>query len=258
MGDWNTLHHFDDKTFYSMIVPDFKSNGQLLRKYFNSKFGSYIVYGNDQNEERIAEILRFSQFLDNHFKSDTLLNIQKRKKGINENYSDFIQKRNQEEEDFQKANGAIIEDINHILTLMIFSECAGFNPHLILGRSIFTGSVCAKPKSIAENIISKLTDNELGSIFYPSRSNRSGIINWITHEELQLLWLDKENIYSEKEETGKYFSDFLKFVEIALENNLGLISGTNMNESILKLIQSPLSVKIDVQELGLEYVINYE
>lgn len=258
MGDWNTLHHFDDKIFYSRIVPDFKSNGQLLRNYFNSEFGKYIVYGNDKNEERIAEILRFSQFLDKDFKSPALLGIQTRKKGINEDYSEFIQKLYQDEEDFQKANGHIIEDINHILTLMIFSECAGFNPHLILGRSIFTGSVSTKPKSMAEDIISKFTNNELGGIFNSSRSNRTGIINWITNEELQLLWLDKENLYSAHKDTDKYFSDFFKFIEIAIENNLGLISGTNMNEPILKLIQSPLSVRINVKELGLENVINYE
>lgn len=56
----------------------------------------------------------------------------------------------------------------------------------------------------------------------------------------------------------KYFSDFYKFIEIAIDNNLGVISGTNMNEDILKLILSPLSVKIDIKELGLENVINYE
>lgn len=260
MGDWNTLHHFDDKKFYSEIVRDFKNGGQLLEKYFNSEFGKYIVYGSDtKDDEQIAEILRFSQLLDKNFKlHETLFKIQTRKKGINEVYADFIKKRCQDEVDFQEANGHIIEDINHILTLMIFSECAAFNPHLILGRSIFTGCVSAKPKSIAQDIISKFTDNELGSIFYSSRSNCNGLINWVTNEELQLLWLDKENLYSADKDTNKYFSDFCKFIEIALENNLGVISGTNMNERILKLIQSPLPVKIDVKKLGLESVINYE
>ena len=172
MGDWNTLHHFDDKKFYSKIVPDFKSDGQLLRKYFNSEFGKYVAYGNDKNDDRISEILRFSQHLDEDFKSHkTLLNIQTRKKGISEEYSVFIKKRYQDEEDFQKANGQIIEDINLILTLMVFSECAAFNPHLILGRTIFTGCVSASPNSVAGEIISNFADNNLGSIFYSSRSN---------------------------------------------------------------------------------------
>ena len=110
MGDWNTLHHFDDKKFYSKIVTDFKSNGQLIREYFNSDFGKYIAYGNDKNDERIAEILKFSQHLDEDFKSHkTLYNIQTRKKGISEEYSVFIKKRYQDEEDFQKANRQIIE-----------------------------------------------------------------------------------------------------------------------------------------------------
>jgi len=259
MGDWNTLHHFDDKKFYSQIVPDFKSKGQLIRKYFNSEFGKYIAYGNDKNNERIAEILKFSKLLNESFKvHETLLDIQKREKGINEVYADFIKNRYRDEAEFQNANGHIIEDINHILTLMIFSECAAFNPHLILGRKIFTGNIKAKPKSIAQDIISKFTDNERGSIFYSSMSNCNGFINWLTNEELQILWLDKESIYSRDEDSDKYFSDFCTFIEIALDNNLGVISGTNMNERILKLIEPPLPVKIDVKKLGLQSVINYE
>ncbi|MCC9064072.1 hypothetical protein [Flavobacterium piscisymbiosum] len=259
MGDWNTLHHFDDKKFYSKIVTDFKSNGELIKKYFNSEFGKYIAYGNDKNDERIAEILRFSQDLDEDFKSHkTLLNIHTRKKGTSEEYSIFIKKRYQDEEDFQKANGQVIEDINLILTLMIFSECAAFNPHLILGRSIFTGRVNANPNSVAGEIIFNFTDSNLGSIFYSSRSNCTGLINLVTNEDLKLLWLDKENLYPTNEDAKKYFTDFCKFIEIAIENNLGVVSCTNMNESILKMIQSPLSLKIDLEALGLESVINYE
>lgn len=259
MGDWNTLHYFDDKKFYSEIVPDFKNNGQLIEKYFNSELGKHIAYSNDKNVERISEIRRFSQFLDKDFKHHkTLLEIHKRSKGIDEEYSAFIKKRHQDEKIFQQENGNIIEDINLILTLIIFSECAAFNPHLILGRSIFTGNVCAKPGSVAEDVIYNFTNNDFGSIFYSTRSNRNGLINWVTHEDLRLLWLDKENLKPADNDSEKYFSDFYKFIEIAIENELGVIAGTNMNEDMLKLIQSPLSVKIDVKHLGLESVINYE
>ncbi|WP_131401745.1 hypothetical protein [Chryseobacterium sp. JM1] len=259
MGSWNTLHHFDDKKFYSTIVPDLQSEGHLLRNYFNSEFGKYIVYNNDQNEGRITDIIKFSQFLDDEFKiHETLLSIQTRKKSVNEEYNHFIKKLYKDEDDFYKENGQIIEDINLILTLIIFSECASFNPHLILGRILFTGCVSAKPGSVAEDIVSNFTNNESGSIFYSSHSNCNGIINWVTSEDLQLLWLDKENLHSAGKDADKYFSDFYKFIEIAIENDLGVISGTNMNEEVLKLIQPPLSVEIDVKELGLENVINYE
>lgn len=259
MGSWNTLHHFDDKKFYSKIVPDLRGEGYLLRNYFNSEFGKYIVGNSDQNEERITDIIKFSQLLDDEFKiHETLFSIKNRKKSVNEEYSSFIKKLYKDEDDFYRENEPIIEDINLILTLIIFSECASFNPHLILGRTIFTACVGAKPGSIAEEIISDFTNNELGSIFYPVASNCNGLINWVTNEDLQLLWLDKENLYSTGKDAEKYFSDFYKFIEIAIENDLGVISGTNMNESFLKLIQSPLSVKIDVKELKLENVINYK
>jgi hypothetical protein len=259
MGDWNTLHHFDSKKFYSKIVPDLRGEGHLLRNYFNSKFGKYIVYDNGKNEERITDIIKFSQFLDDEFKiHETLLSIRNREKNVNEEYNSFLKKLKKDEEDFYRKNERIIEDFNLILTLIIFSECASFNPHLILGRSIFTGCVNTKPGSIAEYITTDFTNNELGSIFYPCASNCNGFINWVTNEDLQLLWLDRENLHSAGKDADKYFSDFYKFMEIAIENDLGVISGTNMNEGILKLIQSPLSVKIDINELRLEYIINYE
>lgn len=260
MSDWNTLHHFDDKKFYSEIVPDFKTDGQLLKRYFNSELAKYILYGTDTtNEDRIAEILRFTKHLDKDFKThEILFNIHKRKKGINETYTNFIKKFYEDEINFRKINGHIIEDINHILTLIIFSECAAFNPHLILGRNIFIGCVSANPKSIAQELISKFIYSELGSIFYSSRSDCNGFINWVTNEELQLLWLDKENVYPSNKNASKYYSDFCKFIEIALDNNLGVISGTNLNEQILKLIESPLPFKIDIKKTGLENVINYE
>lgn len=260
MGSWNTLHHFDDRKFYSEIVPDLKNDGQLLHKYFNSKFAKRILYRREDTiNKEIAEIIKFSRFLDKDFKlHETLYEIKTREKNINESYTDFIEKRFQDERDFENANGEIIESINSLLTLIIFSECAAFNPHLILGRTIFTDCVMATPNSTAEEIMDNFTNNGLGSIFYSSYSNCNGLINWVTNEDLQLLWLDKENIYSADAETDNYFSDFCTFIEIALENNLGVISGTNMNESTLKLIPSPLNLKIDVKELGMEYVINYD
>lgn len=224
MGDWNTLHYFDDKKFYSKIVPDLRGEEYLLKNYFNSQFGKYIIYDYDHNEGRITDIIKFTAFLDDEFKiHKTLLSIQNREKSVNEEYKNFIEKLYKDEDNFYRKNGQIIEDINLILTLMIFSECASFNPHLILGRSIFTGCVSAKPKSIAEEIISKFTNNGLGSIFYSTHSNCNGFINWVTNEDLQLLWLDKENLYSKGNDAEKYFSDFYKFIEIAIENNLGVI-----------------------------------
>lgn len=255
MGDWNTLHHFNDKKFYTEIVPDLLTNGELLKKYYNLEYAKYITYPNDNITKRIDEIISFNQLLDKDFKHHkTLFDIQNGKKEINEEYSEFIKKRNQREDDFYRLNGHIIEDFNQILTLIVFSESAAFNPHLILGRTVFNGNIIAKSKSVAEDIIHNFTNSKLGSIY----NQYSGFINWITYDELQLLWLDKENLQPASDSSKKYFSDFYKFIEIAIENELGLISGTNMNERILKLIKSPLSVKIDLKEQEFVNVINYE
>ncbi|MBL7879757.1 MAG: hypothetical protein JNN23_07840, partial [Chryseobacterium gambrini] len=82
MGSWNTLHHFDDRKFYSEIVPDLKNDGQLLHKYFNSKFAKRILYRREDTiDKEIAEIIKFSRFLDKDFKlHETLYEIMTREK----------------------------------------------------------------------------------------------------------------------------------------------------------------------------------
>lgn len=44
MGDWNTLHFFDDKTFYGKVVPDLLAKGELLKKHFESKLGNSVLW----------------------------------------------------------------------------------------------------------------------------------------------------------------------------------------------------------------------
>src|SRR5690606_15063381 len=119
-------------------------------------------YGNDKNEVRISEMLNFSQLLDNNFKTHEILSsIQTRQKAIDELYTDYLKNKYKDEKDFFEEFEGVIDDVNRILTLIIFSECAAFNPHLILGRNIFTGNIIANPNSVAEEILYDITENEL-------------------------------------------------------------------------------------------------
>jgi hypothetical protein len=259
MGDWNTLHIFDDRYFYQHLVPDFKDKGAIFKRYMDSLLGKYILGDNSNSEARVQGFVELCCQLKPDFKRhETYYEIQSRKKMPAELYADFIFKQNQDEDHFQRTKAGVIEDINNLLTLIIFSECASFNPHLILGRRIFTGNVHAKPGSVADDVITRITENELGSIYYPGRANCFGLTNWVTNEELQLLWLDRDNLYAPPDGSEEYLQEFLEFAQLALQHECGFISVTNVNERVLNMIEDPkLKIDVDPQAKGWEHVINY-
>ena len=54
-------------------------------------------------------------------------------------------------------------------------------------------------------------DWRTGSVYYHRMSNCNGLINWVTYEELQLLWLDKENLLVAPDGSEEYLQEFLAF-----------------------------------------------
>ena len=127
-----------------------------------------------------------------------------------------------------------------------------------MGRRIFSGNVTAKARSIAQAVILQITENELGSIYYSKMSNCSGLINWVTYEELQLLWLDKDNLQVGPDGTEQNLQEFLAFIDLALQHECGFISVTNVNESVLNRIENPrLKINVDPSEKGWKSVIRY-
>ena len=259
MSDWNTLHFFDDKYFYANIVTDLSNEGQLLKKYFKSDLWKPILFDNNNNnnsDARIKAMLDFCQHLDKDFKRhEELSSILNRNKQSNEEYSKFRHQLNEDEKEFVLKNTYAFADLNDTLPLLLFSECASFNPHLILGRRIFSEAVDAKPKSVSEQIISQIMYAETGCVY---SYGGEGIINWITNEELQLLWLDKDNLFAKNPESEDYFQDFLTFTAIAIKNNWGFISVTNVREELLKKAKNPFfETDLDLKSLGVKNIINY-
>lgn len=257
MGDWNTLHIFNDRHFYERLVPDFKDKGELFKRHMDSLLGKYILWDNSNSEARTQQLVTFSRELTPDFKvHEKYYQIQGRKKKPTEVYAEFISKRVQDDDDFRHIHADVIEDLNQLLTLIIFTECASFNPHLVLGHRIFTGNVEAKAGSIADNIITKITYNELGSPYYGNWSNCNGLINWITNEDLQLLWLDRDNLQIPADGSETYLQEFLAFTELALQHECGFISVTNVNERTLTMIENPkLKINVDPKEKGWKSVI---
>jgi hypothetical protein len=224
--------------------------------YFSTELGRFAL-GNNAREIRINNLVHFCKLFSEDFKAHkALFDISTRQKKSTESTTTYHSLKNQDENHFIDKNAQAIEDLNRILPLIIFSECAAFNPHLILGRGIFSSCVDAKQKSISKEILSNIIHSPLGSIH---NGFGSGLINWVTHEELQLLWLDKENLNATGEDAKTYFMEFIQFIEIAIDNGLGFISGTNLNVSLLKMIENPkLKIEIDLTKMRFEYIIRYE
>jgi len=253
MSDWNTLHLFDSKRFYNTVVPEMKNGGELVDFYFKSKLYSLKNRFNELKNDDLRKLKLFLSDFNGEFKhNQSLHNIENRQKKEGQDYKEFIREKYNDEEEFRKEYSNEIYHYTSLLPLIIFSECAQFNPHLILGRRIFESNISVKKNSIAEECYNKINN---GGIY----SDTGYVMDWINYEDIKLLWLDIENIYPVKDETEQYFNDFKKFVEIAVKNSLGLISISNVNEPILKMIDNPyLNIEIDIQKMNFKSVINYE
>jgi len=256
MGDWNTLHLFDSDRFFEVVVPDLIDEGCLLTHYFKLRKEKDILWRNKNSAHRIAQIVKFCKEFDKSFKIHKLLNLlESRTKKISEPYNEFLQKRNADINNFIKKNIEVIDDFNKILPFLLFSECAQFNPHLILGRRIFSNSIQAKEGSIAEDCCLIISHHESGSIL---GYHGEGIFNWLTKEDVQLLSLDIDNITPASEDREYYYSDFIKFINLAIEHDLGFVSVTNIREDIMCRIEKPkLKIPIDLKQLNVNNLIEF-
>ena len=254
MSDWNTLHLFDSKRFYKKIAPELKNNGQLIETYIKSKLYWYTTRVDQFEEELLQKIKNFTTNFDHSFRVHLeLYELETQKKKVDEKYDSFIQQKQENIRNFEKKYSDEIYYYSCLLPLIMFSECAQFNPHLILGRRIFDRNISTKENSIADECCAKITDTEIGGL---GNNDIGRIINWLTDEEVKLLWLDMENVYPRDKESEQYFNDFKGFLKIAVQNELGLISSHNVNETVLNLIETPqLNIKIDLKKMNFVSVI---
>ena len=247
MSDWNTLHLFDSKRFYRSIVPDLKSRGQIIGTYLRSKLYWYLTRIDEIDDELIGRLKAFIRGFDDTFRVHTeFYRIEHVKKGKDESYEDFLRKKQSRITAFQNKYNTEIYHYTNVLPLILFSECAQFNPHLILGRRIFTSHISTLKGSIAEECCANIMAVRTGAIVH---YDIGFISNWLTHEEVKLLWFDLVNISPKTDDSIQYFNDFKNFLQVAFENELGLLSISNVREDVLKLIEPPgLDIDIDLKQ----------
>ncbi|MBW1658716.1 hypothetical protein [Flavobacterium quisquiliarum] len=229
MGYWCSLHLFDDKKFYSKVVPELKGEIGDLTEACREFLKYYLVGGisrfsegeiNSLIEENIRKIVFISNSLDESFK------IHHEFHKIN-NYDAQISF-------IGKLDGHY--EFCKFLEYYIFKTCADYNPHLGLGKGGVFRNFNIPMKTLSCDIIGELDNwNDFLS------QDRMGIANWITYEDVELLFYDKENLHFEDNERA---DTFLELLDVAYKNKLGFIVGIDMRETQLELLYENKLLKI--------------
>ncbi|MFC0776472.1 hypothetical protein [Flavobacterium sp. HJSW_4] len=221
MGYWCSLHLFDDKKFYKEVVPQLRGEvGDLteaIREFLKHYLTGGISHLSDEKlnsliEQNNQNIISISKSMDQTFK-------------IHHEFDKIT--------DYKSQNSFLSRLDGHyefckFLEYYLFKTCADYNPYLGLGKGGVSRNFTISSKTMASNIIDELDDS------YDFLSeDRMGIANWITHEDVELLYLDKENLHFEDNERAE---SFLKLLDIAYQNKLGFIMGIDMRESQLELL----------------------
>lgn len=228
MGYWRTLHLFDDRKFYTETVPALKGEtGDLTddcREFLKSHVLGGTLHLSKQELEKLVnktveKIISISNSLDKTFKVSSP--------------HQKVANTNDEMAFLNNLEGYY--DFTRFFEYYIFKTCADFSPHLALGKGGVLRNFEISSKTLSCSIIEELDDWNNFFCFHGM-----GITNWISHEDLQYLYLDKENLKHDGNEKAKAY---LTLLEIANANELGFIMGVDMREEILQLLPDHKTVK---------------
>lgn len=257
MSDWNTLHLFDSKRFNKEILPEIIEGGPMIETFLKSKLYWYLTRIDKISDELLYGIKEFLKDFDYDLRfHKELFEVESQIEISAQNDREYWKKKRQKTELFRAKYKSEIYHFTSLLPLIMFSECAQFNPHLILGRWMFNSNILTTPGSIAKEACDAMTDMRMAVI---GHSDIGHVMNWLTFEEVRMLWLDIHNVNPKTEDARQYYDDFVKFIRIAMERKLGFISVSNIREDVMTLIEKPnLEISIDLKEEGFASVIRYE
>ncbi|GAA3517431.1 hypothetical protein GCM10022393_34450 [Aquimarina addita] len=237
MGRWNTLHLFDVKKFYNDITPTLRGEKGCLDKDYVEFLSSYRTGGISKLERyelikiidiSISKIIEISNQFDLSFTYHKIYNNIRswddQRKYLNENQYYY--------------------EFNAFFEYYIFKYCSDFSPYIACSKYGLLSNLDPKRNSVGYEILCILENYDN---FFCSDGN--GIVSWISIEDTEILSNCKEDFfsrYSYKDNDFSYLEGFMKFVEVATINELGLIRGQDVREWTLeKLPQFKLVQKGD-------------
>lgn len=240
MGDWASLHLFDTTKYIKEVIPVVRNLESYLPTFLNDERRSWLDgFSNpvDKNlsetikNETIKFVLELNEELKAHPKLSNLKQV------ANKNYDNYFSHL----EDFYRRNQHAKEFFGYIMIQTIFSNTSNFYPYFTFGKRLFEAYIRTENNSIAETLTSKIRYSEEDIVLSMADS---GIINWLSSENVELLYLDKDNILplnDEDEEHINYTAQFKKFLKIAFERKLGVISLRNSMESEFSRLPNSLN-----------------
>jgi len=248
MSDWNTLHFFDHNRYLSHVVNGVK-DGSLLRKYLKVDRLRRSTYDCSSVETLISSVQEELIHLDKELRYNVRLNHFLIKPMVgNSNRQKYLNREAEVKRILNEQSRTVLENYTNIITYIIFAECAVFNPHLKIGRSIFERCVYMEEGSLLEELHNKWRYPKPGHVI---SMYGSGVLGWLSAEEVSLLEMDLQNSRPITQRDKTYFEDFTWMVKTAAAQNWGLLGVTNVNESLLAEIDSPkLTIAMKIPKLA--------
>lgn len=244
MGDWNTLHFFNERKFQEEFVPVFKGDRNRLSQYFNSKVGQLLLEDFDiYQEERIDIIMDIANKMDDNFivyskylKALKSVLKQEEKKQIGYQFEDEL------------------EDFQYLLSIIIFTECAPFFPYFRMGKGLSFSNL----KFTEENTKAEYLFDRIRYCPYPGNVlSFDGIRSWMKAEETKELYENfhqiQPNIKGDSPSHNKsalsFVDELRRFLSVAVKNEWGLIWCCNHEDYAFKDIPRPIGKKVNWKAL---------
>lgn len=223
MGKWHTVHLFDDKKFNEIVIPKLRGrNGGIkedfmeIYSFFPGHFPLYYSICKLSIEEQensikneVKAIEEFSKGFDDTFKLHRGFSKASKISELKGMPSNFMK----------------------LFEALVFKYCVDYFPFFASGKHGISSPsrFCWKSPSIGLELIRELdySDYDNFNLF----SDDFGIVNWITNEELSLIYDDKLKIM---EDGNEAHIGFFNLVDMAYKNDLGLIQGVDMNDDLLQ------------------------
>ncbi len=218
MGDWNTLHVFDDRRFHEETVPRLRGRKGSLEEHYTRYLRTCPRGECDLGIAEIIEISRqFSEDFTSHpgYSTDT-------GQGGERN---FIGSQPWE------------YHYRRFFEFIVFAECASFYPYFRMGKLFFRGAVDVRPGATAVGgLLARVVDGYRDN---PWTWDGDGIRGWLSATEAKVL-NDADSIIPTESEYARYVEEFRRFLDVVTKNDLGLLSAVNLAEARLSGSPSPI------------------
>lgn len=210
MGDWNTLHLFDDQRFYHQTVPALQGhNGDLTEHY--KHYSSTFTGG--RCTTTLETLISISAQMENGFREFP---------AFQEAYLQHL--------DTFLSTHAWVYDFALFFEMMVFSASADFLPNMGLGKRDLSHWLPDMPLGKeAAHILGELGKMNYSSVFC---ADGAGVMGWITAAEVSLLLADIKKVIAGQhalpQDELEAVQNFATFLSVAEGLNKGILSGVNL------------------------------